>query len=392
MLIWLSPLVVFITIVLVHEAGHFLAAKAFGVYAPIFSIGFGPALIRKKWGETEYRLSAIPLGGYVKMASRSDKIPGVIDAADAAEEGKAEKPKKDPTKDRFWREDGMTPFGPRPIPSDRWMENKPLPQRLVILLAGVTMNMLLALVVMIGFFGVNGKPDATPKISEIEAGSAASKAGLIKGDSVVSVNGKQVKTWEELTSQISQSADKPITIGVMRAGKPLSITATPASFDAKDEITGSVKHIGRLGVMPEGIMKRVPLNRLLPESFSALWIMTSTIGKSFKGLSNGNIPASQLGGPALIAQVSVQAAESGFGSLCLLIALISVNLAVFNLLPVPIFDGGQVVVTVIESIRGKAMSERSMEMVLRAGVALIILLLVLTTYNDIVRFVPWFKH
>src|SRR5687767_3878546 len=167
MLTWLAPLIVFGLVVFVHELGHFLAAKLMGVYAPRFSIGFGPALWRKRWGETEYILAALPLGGYVRMASREDQATAFLEGgpevapephtvgaggtAKAFEEERVAGPSSE------YDPEAMVPFGPKPVPEHRWFESKPLPARLFILLAGVTMNFLLALVVMIGVAATFGR-------------------------------------------------------------------------------------------------------------------------------------------------------------------------------------------------------------------------------------------
>ena len=147
---WLGPLIVFGLVVFVHELGHFLAAKAFGVYAPRFSIGFGTAILRKRFGETEYILAALPLGGYVRMASRDDEATAFI-------EGGSEEGAHRPETDKSYDPNGMVPFGPKPVPAHRWFESKPLWQRLIIMLAGVTMNIVLALVVATALIKSEGR-------------------------------------------------------------------------------------------------------------------------------------------------------------------------------------------------------------------------------------------
>src|SRR6185503_3098753 len=151
MLSWLAPIIVFGLVVFVHELGHFIAAKLTGVYAPRFSIGFGPALLKKRWGETEYVLAALPLGGYVRMASREDEATAFL-------EGGSENSATVATKKEDFDPNAMIPFGPKPIPESRWFESKPLVLRLVIMLAGVTMNALLAYGIYVGLLLHSGMP------------------------------------------------------------------------------------------------------------------------------------------------------------------------------------------------------------------------------------------
>src|SRR5512141_416005 len=171
MLAWLAPVRVLGLVVFVHELGHFLAAKWMGVYAPRFSVGFGPALWKRRHGETEYVLAALPLGGYVRMASRDDETMARIEGGKpegvASEQvrmaaGAVSGPVA--TNPADWDENAMVPFGPKPVPSDRWFESKPLYARVVIMLAGVTMNVLLTLVVSTGVFAYYGRPYLPPVV------------------------------------------------------------------------------------------------------------------------------------------------------------------------------------------------------------------------------------
>ncbi|HEY3257726.1 MAG TPA: site-2 protease family protein, partial [Gemmatimonadaceae bacterium] len=189
MLAWIAPLVVFAIVIFVHELGHFLAAKAVGVYTPRFSIGFGRALIKKRWGETEYVLAALPLGGYVRMASKDDEATAFIEG------GSENAVTRVATKGEPPDPDAMIPFGPKPIPPDRWLESKPLWARLIILLAGVTMNVLLALVVTIGMLLAYGMPYVSTRADSVLASRPAASAGLRAGDSLVAINGVPLTSW-----------------------------------------------------------------------------------------------------------------------------------------------------------------------------------------------------
>ncbi|HMA20456.1 MAG TPA: site-2 protease family protein, partial [Gemmatimonadaceae bacterium] len=198
MLAYIAPIFVFGLVVFVHELGHFLAAKAIGVYTPRFSIGFGRALFRKRWGETEYVLAALPIGGYVRMASRDDEAAAFLEGGSekaATHEATHGEP-RDP--------DAMIPFGPKPIPENRWFESKPLWGRLLILLSGVTMNIVLALVVTTGMYVHYGSPYLSTTADSLFAGRPAALAGLQHGDSIVAIEGKSVD-WEGLVTKVSAS-------------------------------------------------------------------------------------------------------------------------------------------------------------------------------------------
>src|SRR5689334_2810792 len=200
MLAILSPILVFGLVIFVHELGHFLAAKAVGVYAPRFSIGFGPSLFRKRWGETEYILAALPLGGYVRMASRLDEEAAFLEGGSETAP-KVEGPDFDPN--------AMIPFGPLPIPERRLFESKPLPARLLILIAGVSMNVLLTFVIGVGLalhFGRAVTPSRV--VGQVRVlPNAPALAQLHPGDTLVAVNGHRITTWEDVDQNIATSQD-----------------------------------------------------------------------------------------------------------------------------------------------------------------------------------------
>ena len=179
MLSWLAPIIVFGLVIFVHELGHFIAAKLTGVYAPRFSIGFGPALLKKRFGETEYVLAALPLGGYVRMASRDDEATAFLEGGS---ENSAIAPRT--AKDGY-DPNAMIPFGPKPIPEIAGSSSKPLPARLFIMIAGVTMNALLAYVIYVGLLLHSGIPTPMPVAAAVTAGKPAARAGIQVGDSIV---------------------------------------------------------------------------------------------------------------------------------------------------------------------------------------------------------------
>jgi regulator of sigma E protease len=379
MLSWLAPIIVFGLVVFVHELGHFIAAKLTGVYAPRFSIGFGPSLLKKRFGETEYVLAALPLGGYVRMASREDEATAFL-------EGGSENSATEPggPKDGYDPE-AMIPFGPKPIPESRWFESKPLPARLFIMLAGVTMNAILAYVIYVGLLLSSGIPTVIPVVAAVTAGKPAAQAGFQAGDSIVSLNGTPLKEWEVLLDSISASPGVPLTIGVVRQGRPLTMHVTPAAEIAPDSRTGEKKRLGRIGMAATPSFKTFSVGNVFGEAWRLTLDNGGRIFSTLRALISTGAGVSDLGGPIAIAQVSVQAARGGIQNLLALIALISINVAVFNLLPIPILDGGQIVLNVAETIKGSAFSTRTRERILKGGLLLIGLLFVTVMFNDISR-------
>jgi regulator of sigma E protease len=376
---WIAPIIVFGLVVFVHELGHFIAAKLTGVYAPRFSIGFGPSLLKRRFGETEYILAALPLGGYVRMASREDEATAFLEGGT---ENSAITPGN--PKDGYDPE-AMIPFGPRPIPESRWFESKSLPARLFIMLAGVTMNALLAYVIYVGLLLRSGIPTPVPVAAAVSPGKPAAQAGIQAGDSIVSVNGAPLRDWQMLLDTIGASAGRPLTLEIVRQSGRVTVHVTPVAELAPDSRTGERKSFGRIGMVAGQVFKPVSVG----SAFGQAWHITLDNGgrifSTLKALISTGAGVSDLGGPIAIAQVSVQAARGGIENLLALIALISINVAVFNLLPIPILDGGQIVLNVTETIKGSAFSTRTRERILKGGLLLIGLLFVTVMFNDISR-------
>jgi regulator of sigma E protease len=379
MLAWVAPLIVFGLVVFVHELGHFLAAKAVGVYTPRFSIGFGKALLKKRWGETEYVLAALPLGGYVRMASKDDEATAFIEG------GSENAVTRVATKGDELDPDAMMPFGPKPIPPNRWLESQPLWARLVILLAGVTMNIVLALVVTTGMLAHYGMPYISTTADSVVVGRPADLAGLRPGDSIVAINAVPLLVWDSLVVKIGGSPGRELELEVNRGGVRRTIHVTPAEDTATNPSTGKIEKVGRIGILPRQATRPVGFGEAIVKSWNITWGMAGSVIDALKGLATRQVAASELGGPIMIATASVQAARGGFENLLLLISLISVNLAVFNLLPIPILDGGQILVNLLEAVKGSAFSAKTRDYILRAGLAAVLLLFALVTYNDLRR-------
>jgi regulator of sigma E protease len=456
----LAPILVFGLVIFVHEFGHFLAAKLVGVYTPRFSIGFGPALWRRRRGETEYVLAALPLGGYVRMASRHDEASAFL-------EGGSEEANSKSAADPDFDPNAMIPFGPKPVPEHRWFESKPLWARMFILLAGVTMNFVLGFVVAVGLtyhFGslviptrvvggvrpVNGQPllaaiqpgdtilqvndtrvsswnDVFDAIGDAEhavsirtnratvaipldgvgspsrddvaqaldyqlpaligdtvPGEPASRAGLLPGDSIIAINGVAIHSWNEMLLAVSRSAGKPLTMDVSRGGRQRTISVTPKPMEGPDPATGKRGTVGKIGAYSKDISVRRPVSFGQAVSGGAVvtWRMSTSIVGTVHDLIVRKRSVKELGGPIAITRASVQAARNGWETLLSLIALLSINVAILNLLPIPILDGGQILINVLESAKGGPFSERTREYILRGGLFVIILLFVLVMFND----------
>jgi regulator of sigma E protease len=374
---WLAPLLVFGLVIIVHEFGHFIAAKATGVYAPRFSIGFGPALWARRWGETEYQLAVLPFGGYVRMASRDDEPAAILEGG-SEESRAAQAVHQDPN--------AMMPFGPLPIPPNRWFESKPLWARLVIMLAGVTMNAVLAYVILAGVNLYYGQPvpSDAPVLDSVLAQGPAATAGLKGGDSVVAVGGQPVASWKDLVAHVSAQPNVPISITVMSHGTSRTVTVTPQATPDTDVTSGAIRIVGKIGAARRVDRHRHPM--ALPQALSQAWRVTGTMaGMIFQevhDLATRKASLTSLAGPVGIATMSVDAARSGFEGLWILIAFLSVNVAILNLLPVPILDGGQILVNVLEALKGRPFSLRTREYILRAGLVAIGALFLLVMFND----------
>lgn len=380
MLAWIAPLIVFGIVVFVHELGHFLAAKAVGVYAPRFSIGFGKTLWKRRRGETEYVIAALPLGGYVRLASKEDEATAFL-------EGGSENSAVDASPKDGWDPEAMIPFGPKPIPENRWMESQPLWGKLLIMLAGVTMNLVLGYVVLTGMFVGYGQPYMSTRADSLFAERPAAQAGMRAGDSIVTVNGAPLKDWDALLKTVGASAGVPLRLGVIRDGARQEFTVTPAAEEAVNPATGRKEMVGKIGILARTGSTPIPLTDALGAGARATAGMATSVLTSLKQLATREVSAKELGGPIAIAQASVQAARGGFEPLLLLIAFISINLAVFNLLPIPILDGGQILIMLLEAAKGSPFSMKTREYVLKVGLGAILLLVAFVMYNDLRRLV-----
>ncbi|WP_417840376.1 RIP metalloprotease RseP [Terasakiella sp.] len=361
-LLFANPIVSFIfalsVLVFFHELGHYWVARRNGVKVEVFSIGFGPELFG--WNdkaETRWKVCAMPFGGYVKMFGDSD----------AASSGVNE----DETRP-FTDEEKAVSF-----------HYKSLRARAAIVAAGPIANFILAAVLFALLYMAVGVPEKFHAgIGEVVSGSAAEEAGLQKGDLVVSLAGKQLDSFDELRTIIMENPSTQLGAIVLRDGKELSLTITPKAKESGD------KTIGLLGVRPDP--DQAEYIRYNP--VTAIWMgvertynMSAEILSHLGTLISGGGSMKDLGGPLRIAQVSGDAAKSGFDNLIYLMAVLSVNLGLINLFPIPMLDGGHLVFYAFEAIRGKPLSEKAQEYGFRLGLTLVLGLMVFATWNDLVQ-------
>jgi regulator of sigma E protease len=444
----LSLIVVLGVLVFVHEAGHFIAAKWAGIYVHRFSLGLGapiPWLTRRR-GETEYSISWLPLGGYVKMASREeDSAAAMLEGGDATAR----------------------------VPPDRVFEAKPVWKRIVVILAGVTMNALLAWIIFVGLAykngrlvnpvttvgsvdttglpagaaalrsvqpgaritGINGTavttwneiedallnapddrivlaldggrtlelelhPDALTEratvmqalrpllpavVDSVAAESPAARAGIQPGDTITSIAGAPVRQWEDVLAAVADRPGKPVTVGVARQGERRDIDLTLASAEVTQN--GAKRRVGRIGVYVDLPGRREPLSfgEALREGTAATGVAATQIVRTVRGLFSGRVSTREVGGPILIGQMAGRTAQLGLDEFLAFMAFISVNLAVLNLLPIPVLDGGQFVLLAAEGVLRRPLPLKLRERLTAVGLVFVVLLMVLAFSNDIRR-------
>ena len=384
--IWATALVIGV-LVFVHELGHFLAARSVGVRVEKFSVGFPPRFLsitsvndgfdikiffyrlidgHFKWApvinsrigipgrvgsSTEYTIALIPLGGYVKMA-------GVIDES----------------------LDTVITNSP-----DEFM-SKSVIQKIWILSAGVLMNVLIAFILFSGISYVQGKPEVIDKgaiIGEVVSGNSADKAGLKSGDEIISINNQSINKWIDLQTVLRPIPNSQIDVNIIRDGKELNFSFTTSSNFIPNQ--NGIDTIGVIGIVPVTIYQPITLTESLNYGLNGTLNSFGMIMLTFKMLGNGSASISDLGGPIMIGKIAGEAAETGWMPLLTLMALISVNLAFLNILPIPGLDGGQIFIILIEAIIRKPLSLKARLAVQQLGMVFLLMIMVTVMFNDISR-------
>ena len=351
----LSLIFVLGILIFVHELGHFLIAKAFGVKVLKFSLGFGTKVVSRTWGETEYLISAFPLGGYVKMYGEH-----VGDTVDRQEQGRS-------------------------------FAHKPVWQRFLVVFGGPLFNMLFAVFLFFVMFSFIGLPEPvdTTVIGEVSVESAAAKAGLQRGDDIISINTQPTLSWVDVSELIKSSEGSPVTLVVNRDGKELTITAQPTMQQVKNLFGEEVGQRYMLGIVRDDVLEytKVSVLESSKAAFMQTWNLSYLTVMGIVKMIQRIIPASELGGPIRIAEIAGQQLEAGWMNLVYFMGLLSVNLGILNLLPIPVLDGGHLVFLTLEGIRRKPLNDRTMEISQKIGIALLGTLMVFVFYNDIARIV-----
>lgn len=350
-------------LVLVHELGHYLVGRLFGVKADAFSIGFGKELAG--WTDrrgTRWKLSALPLGGYVQFAGDSNaaSAPDMVADEDLTPEERA-----------------------------RTFHVKPLWQRALIVLAGPLTNLLVAVAIFAAFNMAYGRPVGEAVIGEVEPQSAAAVAGLKPGDRILAIAGTTVDSFEDVRSNVLPYPGRRVVVLVDRHGSRIEVAVKLQEKVERDRF-GNVARIGRFGVAPAG-MKLVPLGPVasvtyaFEQSWGIVKMMVTGIGQIFSGERS----VKELGGPIKIAKYSGEQFSLGPSAFIWFVALISINLAFINLLPIPALDGGHLAMYAAEAVRRKPLGVRSQEWAFRTGMALVLALMLFVTVNDLLT-LPWF--
>lgn len=337
-------------LILIHEWGHFLACRLSGVRVEKFSIGFGPEIFHKQGRQTRYAIGLLPFGGYVKPSGESISEIGA---------------------------EGMHPY-------DYLAAS--VPKRIFIVTAGVGMNYLLSFVLFIAIF-VHGRPVPLAQIGGFVEGYPAEKSGLTKGDRILTVAGEPVHSWEELTNRLSQVAAPEVELGVQRGSRvePLHV---PVRIEPAPDLFGKKHSVARLGILPDREAFRIEKLPPLPavrEAFLTEIHLAALTYKALFYLATGRLPFKTVSGPLGIMAMTGMAVKLGWVSLLHLMAVLSISLAVVNLLPIPALDGGHLLFLLIEGIQGHGVSLKFQERATQVGFALLIALMVFVLYNDFVN-------
>ena len=331
-------------IVLVHEFGHFIFAKMFGIYVYEFAIGMGPRLFHWKKGETEYSIRAIPIGGFCSLAGED------LDGDD----------KND-------------------IPETRRLQSKPVWQRFLVMFFGAGNNFILAFILLFAIALGWGAVTSDPVITQLVEDNPAEQAGLQVGDRILEINGNKVKSSDDVSIYLQvEDKSKPIVFTIERDNEELEVEVTPI----KEEIDGSI--IYRVGIISEGEVE-TGFIASIKYAFTKMGALFRQMIITIKGLFTGGLSVNQLSGPVGIYSVVGTQAEAGFENILYLIALLSINVGFINLLPFPAFDGGRIVFLIIEKIKGSPIKPETENKIHTIGFILLLALMLYITFNDILK-------
>lgn len=349
----ISAIAVFAFLIFFHELGHFIFAKWSGVLVEKFSIGFGPTIISRKWGETEYAISAIPLGGYVKMYGENPDEEEEVDKSLL----------------------------------DRAFSHKKLWQKTLIVFAGPFFNFILAVFLFALIFMV-GFPHLLATVGKIQENMPAYASGIKTGDKILRINSTKIEYWDDMSEYIKEHPDKQLAFEIERKDEIVTLRITPKISESKNLFGESIK-VGLIGISPQGDVLNVSygffdsINRGLVKTYDMTILMLQGIQKMIQRI----VPADNIGGPIMIFQMAKTTADQGILSLLHFMAFISINLAILNLLPIPVLDGGHLLFYAIEAVTRRPVSIKIREKAQMLGLSLLLMLMFFAFYNDIMRII-----
>jgi regulator of sigma E protease len=352
-LYYIIPFIIVLgVLIFFHELGHFLIAKLCNVKVLKFSLGFGPKVMGKKMGETEYIISAFPLGGYVKMLGEENNEEII------------------------------------PEEAHRSFSKQPVVTRIAIAAAGPIFNFLLAFILFTGIFLISGYPIMIPEVGQVRPDSPADKSRILKGDIIEYIDGKKINKWGDIKKFIEKSPHKDLHMVIIRGNKRISTIVSPKEEIVKNIFGEEIKS-ALIGIVASGNIKKLQLGpfRALKEGGKKTWELTALTVLTVVKLFQGVIPLKTLGGPIMIGQLTGDIARENLSYLLPFMAVISINLAILNLLPVPVLDGGLILLFLIEIVIRRPLSIKKREMAQKIGFFLLILLMVIVFYNDLVRII-----
>jgi regulator of sigma E protease len=334
-----------------HEFGHFSVAKAFGMGVRTFSLGFGKKIAGFKRGQTEYKISVVPLGGYVHLVGEN---PG---------------------------EDL-----PKGFSAEESFSRRPPWQRMLVVAAGPIFNFLLAWIIYLGIFLVVGQQALLPQIGQVQKDTPAQEAGLQSGDRIVEINGAKIDYWHELAEHIRQNKGEALLLTVSRERSLIDIQVKP-EIQTTENIFGEKIEVPRIGIVAAQETVYIDMGPL-DAAWSSLVQTWNLIKLTFEGLIKiieRVVPLKTIGGPIMIAQLVSSQAQQGFVDVLALTALISINLGLLNLLPIPVLDGGHIIFFGLETILRRPLDPKWRDIAIRVGLTLLIALMALAVYNDLYR-------
>lgn len=356
----ISFIAVISVIVFIHEYGHFIVARWCGVKIETFSIGFGKEIFG--WNDkhgTRWKFSMFPLGGYVKMFG---------------DEGAASTPDNEKIQTMSPEEEAVA------------FHTKPLWKKSLIVGAGPAANFILAIVVLTFFFMAYGRSVSAPIISEVIEESAASQAGLMPGDRIKTIDGTKVETFRDIAGIVSIRPEQELTFAIERDGKEVQLVVVPKLTKSQDMLGNDIE-VGTVGIVSHEVeFQEISGAQALPAAVAETWSISVRTLEYVWLIITGRQKADELSGVLRIAKYSGQAVEKGFTTVLMLVVVISINLGLVNLFPIPMLDGGHLLYYAIEAVRGKPMAEQAQEFGFKIGFAIIILLMVFATWNDLRHF------